>query len=305
MKEAYYFSHDANAVRDPKIIKLLSKYGWAGYGMFWALIEMLHEQSGKIKFEDNLEVFSWSLKISSEEAFDFIKFLQTIELLVLDDEGFLYSKRLLQSIEKVSELKEKKQLAGKKSGEVRRKKALEKAEQDESDDEQDISDDSSEEEHNRNGNGTDDEQVFNTSGTEMNKGKEKKGKEKKENIISSPQKSSISEEGLEFARYFRTLLPPTQKITDADLRNWGDTFDKLIRIDKRPRDEIYQIAEWARKDSFWGEKGNFLSACKLRNKSKDGVMYYDIFLQKFKQERRLNGSGKAQVQRPAWITAEE
>ena len=307
MKEAYYFSHDANAVRDPKIIKLLSKYGWAGYGMFWALIEMLHEQSGKIKFEDNLEVFSWSLKISSEEAFEFIKFLQTIELLVLDDEGYLYSKRLLQSIEKVSELKEKKQLAGKKSGEARRAKAQQKVEQDEADDDQDLNYDLTEVEHIRNGNGTDAEQVFNTSGTKTNKGKEKKGKEikEKENIISSPQKSAISEEGQKFAQYFRTLLPPTQKITDADFRNWGDTFDKLIRIDKRPRDEIYQIAEWARKDSFWGEKGNFLSACKLRNKSKDGVMYYDIFLQKFKQERRLNGSGKAKVQRPAWITAEE
>ncbi len=83
--------------------------------------------------------------------------------------------------------------------------------------------------------------------------------------------------------FFRGLLPPTQKVTDSDLKNWGDTFDKHIRIDKRSRDEIYLLTEWARNDTFWGV--NFLSACKLRNKSKDGVIYYDVFLQKFNQER--------------------
>ncbi len=150
------------------------------------------------------------------------------------------------------------------------------------------------------------EQTLNTEATEMNKGKEIKEKEIK-NISSSPPKSEISEEGKEFSLFFKNLLPPTQKVTDADLKNWADTFDKLIRIDKRPREEIYQVTEWARKDSFWGEQGNFLSACKLRSKSKDGVLYYDIFLQKFKRERsKSNGTAIGQqVQRPAWITAKE
>jgi len=142
------------------------------------------------------------------------------------------------------------------------------------------------------------------------KGKEKKGKEIKEKeILSSfPPKSEISEEGKEFAGFFKELLPPTQRVTDSDLKNWGDTFDKLVRIDKRPVEEIYQIAEWARKDSFWGEMGNFLSACKLRSKNKDGVLFYDIFLQKFLRERsKSNGTTGSvqQVQRPAWITAKE
>ena len=44
-KEAYYFSHDSNARNDPKILKLRVKHGMRGYGIFWAIIEMLRDQS--------------------------------------------------------------------------------------------------------------------------------------------------------------------------------------------------------------------------------------------------------------------
>lgn len=42
-KDAYYFSHDSNARQDEKIIKLRMKLGWEGYGLYWALIEMLRD----------------------------------------------------------------------------------------------------------------------------------------------------------------------------------------------------------------------------------------------------------------------
>ena len=48
MKEAYYFSHDANAQHDPKIIKMLSKHGWEGYGIYWALVERLRNEPSYI-----------------------------------------------------------------------------------------------------------------------------------------------------------------------------------------------------------------------------------------------------------------
>lgn len=40
-KDAYYFSHDANAQDDPKCLMLIEKHGMEGYGIFWALIERL------------------------------------------------------------------------------------------------------------------------------------------------------------------------------------------------------------------------------------------------------------------------
>jgi uncharacterized protein YdaU (DUF1376 family) len=49
---AYYFKHDDNARRDPKIIRLLRIKGMKGYGIYWALVEILHEQNGKLTFKE-------------------------------------------------------------------------------------------------------------------------------------------------------------------------------------------------------------------------------------------------------------
>ena len=39
-----YFTHDAHALEDPKCMLLVSQLGMEGYGMFWALIEILRLQ---------------------------------------------------------------------------------------------------------------------------------------------------------------------------------------------------------------------------------------------------------------------
>lgn len=44
-KDTFYFSHDYNARNDIKIKKLISKHGLLGYGIFWALIEELYNNS--------------------------------------------------------------------------------------------------------------------------------------------------------------------------------------------------------------------------------------------------------------------
>lgn len=45
MKDAYYFSHDANAQDDPKCMILIDQLGMEGYGIFWALIERLRNEN--------------------------------------------------------------------------------------------------------------------------------------------------------------------------------------------------------------------------------------------------------------------
>lgn len=44
-KEAYYFSHDANAQDDPKCMLLIDQMGMEGYGIFWGLIEKLRSEA--------------------------------------------------------------------------------------------------------------------------------------------------------------------------------------------------------------------------------------------------------------------
>jgi len=43
-KDAYYFPHDSNAKRDPKMLMLRHQLGAEGYGLYWMLIEDLREQ---------------------------------------------------------------------------------------------------------------------------------------------------------------------------------------------------------------------------------------------------------------------
>ena len=65
MKEAYYFSHDANAQHDPKIIKMLSKYGWEGYGIYWALVERLRNEPSYV-LECDYDCLSYALRVDKD-----------------------------------------------------------------------------------------------------------------------------------------------------------------------------------------------------------------------------------------------
>ena len=48
MKERYYFPHDLHARNDEKIIGLLQKMNWEGYGLYWAIVEKIYEAEGEI-----------------------------------------------------------------------------------------------------------------------------------------------------------------------------------------------------------------------------------------------------------------
>ena len=41
-----YFSHDNDSRNHPKMKALRARYGWTGYGQFWALNEMIAGSSG-------------------------------------------------------------------------------------------------------------------------------------------------------------------------------------------------------------------------------------------------------------------
>ncbi len=85
-------------------------------------------------------------------------------------------------------------------------------------------------------------------------------------------------ESLAFVAAFLDLLDRTgAKLTPPTLsarRAWADAYEKLVRIDGKPKAEIWAVCRWAREDPFWSK--NFFSPAKLREK-KDGVSYFDRF----------------------------
>jgi uncharacterized protein YdaU (DUF1376 family) len=60
-KDTFFLKHDYHARTDEKVLGLLRKHGWAGYGLYWALIEMLYEAGGKIR--PDYETLAYDLRV--------------------------------------------------------------------------------------------------------------------------------------------------------------------------------------------------------------------------------------------------
>lgn len=58
------------------------------------------------------------------------------------------------------------------------------------------------------------------------------------------------------------ILERRNSFKKPDIQKWGVYIDRMIRIDKRPPEEIEKIIVWCQKDSFW--QNNILSTEKLR-----------------------------------------
>lgn len=71
MKDTYYFSHDYNARNDEKILKMIQKYGWESYGLFWAIIEKLYESGGFL--EKDYDCIAFDLRTDSERIANVIE----------------------------------------------------------------------------------------------------------------------------------------------------------------------------------------------------------------------------------------
>jgi hypothetical protein len=54
-----YISHDENASRDEKVLKMREKYGARGYGLFWEIVEYLFSADGKAEL--NAKVVSLAI----------------------------------------------------------------------------------------------------------------------------------------------------------------------------------------------------------------------------------------------------
>ena len=150
--QSYYFSHDVTASSDPKIVAMISEYGMIAYAWWWIILEKLASYEDYklplkrytflaldnelgVKNEENSTCVEHVLKqnehvleqneLCSMCSFLFVKSLiSDYELLACDDEYF-WSPSLTRRLEfrkvKNEELREKRRLAGIKSGEARRK----------------------------------------------------------------------------------------------------------------------------------------------------------------------------------------
>ena len=125
-KETCYFSHDANAKDDFKIMLLIEELGLEGYGIFWILIETLREQQN----------YKYPLKLLSVLARKYNTTLAKLEVVVrnyhlfeIEDDCFFYSRSLNRRMEVMHKAIEQRKIAGQISAMKRKKKQEEQLKQ--------------------------------------------------------------------------------------------------------------------------------------------------------------------------------
>lgn len=114
-KERYYFQHDHNARSDKKIAALVREYKSAGYGIYWCLAEMLHEDGGAIELDDLLIA---SISKDLNEDFELVKSviekcIKNFKLFVLTEDNVLTSNRVKRNLDKRKSISEVRSKSGK------------------------------------------------------------------------------------------------------------------------------------------------------------------------------------------------
>ena len=100
MNKSQYFPHDYNAIQDPKMMVLLAECGVAGVGLYWILIEIMHQQWGGIGLPEARHYIAFYGKQGAwtQHTLDtFEKVIFETKLLILKD-GAVYSERVKNNL---------------------------------------------------------------------------------------------------------------------------------------------------------------------------------------------------------------
>ena len=112
-KETYYFSHDSNARNDEKILMLRAEHGWQGYGLYWALLEMMFEAKETCLSHAKVKGIAISYNVDITLLQSVINTCEAERLFVSDGVVF-WSDSLRDRKQKFLELRQQRADAGKK-----------------------------------------------------------------------------------------------------------------------------------------------------------------------------------------------
>ena len=84
-----WFKHDGNALHDPKIEKLIMKYGIEGYGLYFACVEIiagnLSTDNINFELEHDAEILAYKFKIDTLKVNEMMKYMVNIGLFQYND----------------------------------------------------------------------------------------------------------------------------------------------------------------------------------------------------------------------------
>jgi hypothetical protein len=108
-KDAYFFPHDSNARHDPKILKMRSHYKLEGFGLYWAIIEMMREQDDYLLQidEDSIKGYSLDLNITPELLNKYLNDCINNFNLFQSNNNFIWSDSLIRRMSNYDEKSDK------------------------------------------------------------------------------------------------------------------------------------------------------------------------------------------------------
>lgn len=121
-KDSYYFPHDYDASNDPKMVGFLDQYGAKGYGVYWKIVEMLHNDRDQLlPFEQYIYIsIALPMKMTPKEVEDMIcSCIEPYRLFASNGE-FFWSERVKRNVAVRAEISAARSKAGKES--ARRRK---------------------------------------------------------------------------------------------------------------------------------------------------------------------------------------
>lgn len=110
-----WFKHDTDANRDPKLEKVLMRYGAEGYALYWLCLELIAAPIDKyninFELEHDAEILAHRLKMDSAKVEEIMRFMVGLELFEMPSAGaritcLKLASRLENSIIKNPNLKE-------------------------------------------------------------------------------------------------------------------------------------------------------------------------------------------------------
>lgn len=111
----FYFQHDNTSHVDEKILDLRAELGYEGYGVFWALLELLHQNNGVMQM--NSKRLAFALQVDEQMI---NRIINDFDLFIIKGDIF-YSKRLLNQIEYRALIVSKRRAAGSIGGKSKAK----------------------------------------------------------------------------------------------------------------------------------------------------------------------------------------
>lgn len=91
---AHWFKHDSTSLTDQKILGLRFKFGMEGYGIFWAIMETMHQDPTGYINREAIGGLSIAYGVDNTKLNELVDFCLKIGLLLECEHGNIYNKRM-------------------------------------------------------------------------------------------------------------------------------------------------------------------------------------------------------------------